>query len=329
MDPSAGRLRDSALRKAALRLLIGLAVIALLLWRADVPAVLDAIGRADVADVVLAFLAALVAVAVGAFRWRPFLEELDLGLPVGTALRLSFIGTFFNAFLPTGFGGDAYKAVRLRPRDRSLSRPAASVLLDRWAGLVGIAVLGSLGAAIRLTAGDRADPIVLGLVAGLGVATASGLALTVGSRLVQRTREADPAGPQGPGARLALLFRAIVLTGRHPRAAGLGLSAGLISAVFVLLAHVLLAHSLSLGVPVGALAAVMLLATLITVIPVTVNGLGLREATYVWALRSYGVGHDAALAFALLALGVVLASSLAGGIVYLVAGGDVRRRHHV
>jgi hypothetical protein len=48
------------------------------------------------------------------------------------------------------------------------------------------------------------------------------------------------------------------------------------------------------------------------------------QAAYVWCLGTYGVGHDRALAFALLVLAVTLASSAMGGIVYAVAGRQVR-----
>ena len=70
----------------------------------------------------------------------------------------------------------------------------------------------------------------------------------------------------------------------------------------------------------------MLIATLTTALPFSVNGLGFREAAYVWCLASYGIGHDRALAFALLVLTVTLASSVVGGIVYALAGGEVPDR---
>ena len=61
-----------------------------------------------------------------------------------------------------------------------------------------------------------------------------------------------------------------------------------------------------------------------TILPLTINGLGFREAIAVWCLAAYGVGHDEALAFALLVLAVTLASSAVGGIVYVVARGPGR-----
>jgi glycosyltransferase 2 family protein len=66
-------------------------------------------------------------------------------------------------------------------------------------------------------------------------------------------------------------------------------------------------------------------------LPLSINGVGLREAVYVWGLGAYGVGRDAALAFALLVLATALGTSAVGGVVYVAAGGrrSVDRRREV
>jgi len=58
----------------------------------------------------------------------------------------------------------------------------------------------------------------------------------------------------------------------------------------------------------------------LTALPVSVAGLGVREAGYVWFLRRQGVPGDTAFAFGLLWLGVLLVATLVGGLVYLWSG---------
>jgi hypothetical protein len=237
-------------------------------------------------------------------------------------VRLTLVGSFFNVFLPTGFGGDAYKAFRLRGEPGTLSRAIASVLLDRWAGIVGMAVLGATGSAFRIVQGDHSKPIVIALALALGILVVSIALLTVGKWLLERY----PA-PEGEGlrARISLLAQAIVATGRHPHAARSGLAFGLVSAGFVLAGHVAIAASLDIDTHVAALAGIVVIVVTVAAIPITVNGLGLREATYVWALGEYGIDRDLALAFALLVLGALLASALIGAILYLLSGAKVVR----
>jgi glycosyltransferase 2 family protein len=79
------------------------------------------------------------------------------------------------------------------------------------------------------------------------------------------------------------------------------------------------------GVPLMAFASIMVLSSLATMIPLSINGLGFREGAYIWALGRFGVSHDQALAFALLILAMLLLSSLSGGIVYVLLGGEVQR----
>jgi hypothetical protein len=101
---------------------------------------------------------------------------------------------------------------------------------------------------------------------------------------------------------------------------------GVVSALLLVAVNALLADSLRISLPVAALPAIVLIATLTTALPFSINGLGFREAAYVWCLASYGIGHDRALAFALLVLTVTLASSVVGGIVYALVGGEVPDR---
>ena len=82
-----------------------------------------------------------------------------------------------------------------------------------------------------------------------------------------------------------------------------------------------LALALHLSVPVAAMAAILVITAMAAALPISINGLGLREAAYVWCLTAYGVSRDTATAFAFLMLGLVLATSAIGGLIYVASGG--------
>jgi uncharacterized membrane protein YbhN (UPF0104 family) len=311
----------------ALRALVGVAVVALLLWRANPETVFHAMARARFIPLAAAFALTLLVLVVSAFRWRSFLEPLGHRLSPGPLVRLCFVGAFFNAFLPTGVGGDAYKATRLRGGTGALTRAFASVLLDRAAGIVGLALLALAAAAVLVGEGLRTPAITTSVALAAAGVAGSSLLVTVGH--VRRKR--DDAGslaaaiPAAPGGRLRLLLTSLVDTGLKLRAAALGLVFGVATAALIVGAHVLVALSLRISVSVWALTLSAFLSVVVVVVPFTINGLGIREATYVWSLTAFGVAHDQALAFAFLILGILLASSAVGGVVYLVAGGEVDR----
>ena len=304
-----------------LRMALGGAVIALLLVRSDLGSIARAITNARPGFIVAAFGSMLAMLVVGAFRWQLFLRSLGMPLPRWTLLRLYLVGTFFNAFLPTGVGGDAYKAMRLRAEPGSLGVALASVMLDRASGLVALAMIGLVGAGAQFAAGDHGRVVGAGAALAILVLGGTVAALALGQRLRGR--------PQPVGVnlreRIAGTLRNAVVAARDRRVAGTAIFLGLIVQGLLLLANVLLAAGMRIDVPIAAVAALLVIVSLAAALPLSINGVGFREAAYVWSLGAYGVGHDRALAFALLMLGLLLATSAVGAVVYVVAGGSVDR----
>lgn len=302
------------------RVAIGAAVLAFVVLR-DPGALLDALARANALLVVAAAAVLLVGLCVSALRWRAYLEALEIPLRWRTLLRMYFVGTFFNAFLPTGVGGDAYKAVRIGRANSAGARAFASVFLDRFAGLVGMALVGMLGVVVELVAGRRTRVAGVSLVLCAAVLAGATLLLVAGDRFVVRF-----IPDRRWGAPIRRAMRAIHETARHPVAAARGYALGVGYQALLLVEHLLLARALGVEqAGVGALAGVMVIAQVATLVPLTINGLGFREAGYVWALSAYGVQEGPARAFAVVVLAILLATSVIGGIAYVVAGGDVSR----
>lgn len=305
--------------KLAVRVGIGGIFIGTLLWRSDIEAITRALGRANLFHVALSVLLMLGVQVVSAFRWRAFLTPLGLGLSASSALRITFVGVFFNAFLPTGVGGDAYKAIRLRRGPGTFARALASVLLDRFAGIVGLALIALLGITTSLMARDHRAVIGLAALSVAAILTVAVLLLVRGDRLLGR----GDSTWFGLRPKLGRALKAAALAGRDPRAARWGLLGGLVAQSLMLSAHLVLTRALMLDLPLRALMACLLIATVAATLPITINGLGVREGVWVWSLGNYGIASSSALAFALLVLGASLVSSAVGGLVYMVAGGQV------
>ena len=300
------------------RATIGAALIAFLTWRANLGAVFAALRGATFGYVAVAYTLVVTALILGAFRWRPYLRAVGFEISAWNAICLSLIGSFFNAFLPTGVGGDAYKALRL-PRDKgTVSSAFASVLLDRAAGVVGMSLLAIIGVASQMAQGHGGAV----LVSALGVAIV--VCLTYGVfQIVGRHPDAASATVRpGLRGRFVLLLRTVASGTGDRRATARGITMGVVTGMALLGASGFLARALHLSVPLGVMSAVLLLASVIAVVPLSINGLGFRESAYVWGLTSSGVGHEEALAFALLALGAGLASSAVGGLLFAFAGGS-------
>lgn len=322
------RKRGAAL-KILIRIIVGAGVFGFLIWRSDVGELWDTLKEADLGFLFGALGAIFSGLFVSALRWKAYLDALELPLSYATLFRLYFVGTFFNAFLPTGIGGDAYKAVRLGRGKESLAPAFASVFLDRFAGVVGMAAIGLVSSAYIVAAGEKDKngaftvPLIA-LGASLLIMGAAAVILLGGERLLGRGRLIKH---EGIGGRVRRAMRQVHAAGRHPDAAGRGYLFGVAFQALVFVYHLMVGKALGIdSVPIGAYASIVVISSLATMIPLSVNGLGFREGAYIWALGRYGVPHDEALAFALLILAALLLSSIVGGIIYVALGGEVHGR---
>lgn len=298
------------------RLAVGASILAYLLTRSD--GALDIALREDLGLLFVVASGHLAALVVGAFRWRAYLGALEAPVGARAVAGLAAGGAFFNAFLPTGVGGDAFKAVRLVRAGYERTAAFGSVLLDRLSGLVGLAVLAFLAGVVLLVNGAGylgAIPLAtltLALVifgAEMGLALAgSALARLSPVRIRDRVREA------------AVEMRA---ASRHPDRVVRGYGLGVLAQVFVVAAHIALSVGLDLGVDAATITCAVALAQVAALVPVTINGAGLREATYVWVLTTAGVPHQVAVAFGIVNLGSMLLASLIAGGFYVIAGARV------
>jgi glycosyltransferase 2 family protein len=319
--------KRGALFKLLLRIGIGVTVVAVLILRIphkDRVELGHALRTASPPWVIGAALALFCGIVVSALRWRAYLDALEIYMPFPTVLRLYFVGTFFNAFLPSGIGGDGYKAVRVGKARGGIPTAVASVFLDRFAGFIGLAGLGLVGALITLVL--RQQHLQIALIAAVLSAGMIGGALILliwGERLLGRGRLIKE---HGIGGKLREAVRAIHAAGRHPQAAARGYFFGVLFQMLVLTYHICAAHALHITqISVFQMTGVVVIISLATLIPLSPGGLGFRETAYVTVLGTLGVARhpDLRLAFALLILVVLLLTSAAGGLVYIVAGGDV------
>jgi len=223
-----------------------------------------------------------------------------------------FVGMFFNLFLPTSVGGDVVRTWRLArceggalPKERRRTAAFLSVFGDRLNGLVALIAVAGVAA---LCCPAAPPAWVGGTVAGLVGAAALVLASLP---WLGRLGRLHP--------RLRVLSDAAAAYARNPRtlAAATALSLAVQAANAVVWG--LMGAALDLPVPPAYYGVVAPLAALLALLPVSVNGVGLREAAAVLLLAPLGVGPAEAVTFSVLTFAAATAASL-GGAGCLVFG---------
>lgn len=260
---------------------------------------------------------------LSAWRWWLLLRPVRLVVPYLRMVAFYFIGMFFNIFLPTIVGGDAVKAILLTRETGAPARSTMSVFMERNVGLFALLTIATAAAFVAPPVdvkGFNLLQLTLLVFAGF-VAANIVLASRPAYRLVDYLVALTPLSRIR--SRAASLYEALVPY-REPRWRGLLAAAAVQSFLFqavVILVVFLNANALGLSVPVSALAVFVPLISLAGMLPISVNGLGVREALYLLLFGRLGVPADAAVSMALLYFAVTLAASLPGGVVYALQRG--------
>jgi uncharacterized membrane protein YbhN (UPF0104 family) len=291
----------------AAKLAVSAVLIALVCRNIDVPALIAALAGQSVAWIAATAALGLVQIALLGLRWQLILKALGAESGLRSTLAVTFMGCFFGAFLVGPTGGDVARAM-LAPRC-SLGRAAIvhSVLFERIASVIGLALAAAPFVATATGPVARALPlaVALALLPLIGGAVLAGLAkATMGrpGKLFVLLREFDRSR--------RLLCRV------WPRfVAAVAIAA--VGQILVAAEAWCLAQSQQLGVSFLDFAVLMPPVMLLVALPVAAGGWGVRESAMVAALALVGIGAAPALLLSV-ELGLVTALvSLPGGAIWL------------
>ncbi|MDP9069866.1 MAG: flippase-like domain-containing protein, partial [Actinomycetota bacterium] len=241
------------------------------------------------------------------------------GMParIPTLLGHYLASTFLGNFLPSTIGGDVLRVSRLSAANGEASRTVASVLLERLTGWLVLPVLALF--ALFVNPGlHRVAPRPAGLVVDVSLVT---LALLAAILAVAATPRLGRLLSNREGWRrfTDALRLGLERARRHPALAFEILTVGFAYQLSMVLAAFLAAQALGLHVGWTAMLAFFPVVAMIQVLPVTVSGLGTREAALVFFLHPLGVPQAEAFALGLLIYFLNLAVSLMGAPAFAVA----------
>ena len=226
------------------------------------------------------------------------------------------IALLLGQILPTAVGGDAVRAIDLSRRTGARAEAVSSVLVDR---VVGLAALGALAAAGALAGGTgigRGTAIALGL--GVVLATALAAVALFSLRLRPFLRRFAPLARRlRVEAPLRALYHALHAYRGHPGALALVFVLGVLAQGMRAISIWFLAQGMDLGLGFASLLVLCPILFLVTIVPVSLNGIGLREATFVVVLRGADVGREDAFALGLAFFAVGVITGALGGLALL------------
>jgi uncharacterized protein (TIRG00374 family) len=269
------------------------------------------------------------ALLIGVVRWRIVLEAQGLHLPLGRATRISLVAQFFNSFLLGSTGGDLIKAYyAARETHHKKTEAVTTVFVDRSVGLWSMLLFASLmmapNYAMLRASRDVGVPALFILAMLVGLSVVLGVAFWGGvSKSLPRAREYLRRLPKGE-----MLERALDSCrefGKQKSFLLKTIAISLLVNVIWVVQVIVLGRGLDLAIPPLALFVIVPVIFCISALPITPNGLGVRENLFVLMLGVVNVPMTAALSVSLIASAQGLFWSLVGGSIYI----GVREKEHL
>ena len=170
---------------------------------------------------IVALLMITFSLVLRAFRWGLLLKGLRAVVRFGRLVELYFVGNFYNAFLPSGFGGDAVRILEVA-RDVPANVAAGTVLVDRLTGLLSLFLMALVTMPFRPEAFPDSLATLITVLCAAGLI--GGIILFEGS-LIQRFGGWLPGrlSPVGDGP-IARLLQAVVGCGWRAILGAFGIS---------------------------------------------------------------------------------------------------------
>lgn len=263
-----------------------------------------------------------VGIVLSALRWQRVLVALELPARVPTLLRHYLASLFVGNFLPTTIGGDVLRVRRLAADNGQTPATMASVVLERLTGWLVLPVLTIIALAVnpglrRVAPGpsSTAFSVAVGTLILLAALLVVASNSWVGGKI-----EGRDGWRRFTGAVHLGLDRAR----RNPGLAFEICTVGFAYQLAVMLSAFLAAKALGIDVGWTAILAFFPIVAIVQVLPLTVSGLGTREAALVFFLQPLGVAAADAFALGLLVYFLNLGVSLLGAPAFAV-GSRARR----
>ncbi|MCU1488992.1 MAG: putative rane protein [Acidimicrobiaceae bacterium] len=258
----------------------------------------------------------LGALTIGAYRWRRLLMGAGVHMGLRSLARVYSVATFSGTFLPTTLGADVTRALLVTRRGPLLTRVVMTIVVDRLGGLVGLLGMAWISFSLQSTTVPSGAQIFLAWVTAI-VAIGSlllAVALFRGSRLA---RAIVPAKLTQMARESRTLLRGYA---RDPRTLVVLLVSSLLYQALISLQLVMLAHAIDVHLPFATAAVTLALVTIVTLIPISIGGFGVREGSYVVLLGAASIAATDATLISVLSVAALFLASLPGAFMFARGG---------
>lgn len=303
-----------------LKIIVSLSLLGLLFYlrKDSLGLTVEAIKRLMPSVYIFCCVIFILSVTLMAARFKILLDAQGISLSLSESIYLTFIGFFFNNFLPTAIGGDVVKAYYASKKTNEKLGSFISVFMDRFIGFLSLFILAAISLIFSYKY-IKLKPLAWVVLAVLALLLTF-LMLFFNKKLARIFLPfAQLLRPFNINEKLERAYNAVHA---FKDKKGLLIKALLISAVTQISSfYIIYLFSKGMGgfIPIKIVLLLMPLVCIVSMLP-SINGLGIREGSIYFLFGPY-VGYENAFALSLLWLSMLFLAGVIGGISYLIRGG--------
>lgn len=272
----------------------------------------------------LAYVSYFITMLIAGMRFYFSSQVLGFKKTYFQLIQLNFVGTFFNNFLPTTFGGDALRGYYLKRGSHiPLSKAAACIVYERYTGM--IVLFWAASAAFLMQDFGIISKSTWNIPHQLAIFCHIGSIVTI--FLIPLLPQINNLILGKTNWFFKKIIEPVIVYWKDLRLMTRILLLSILLQFCVILCHFLIAKSLGIQIPLSYYLIFYPLTTLAGFMIPSLNGLGVREGAYIFFLKKVNISSDLGLAFSICWLIVLLITSFIGGIIYLF--GDFRKNSPV
>lgn len=301
------------------KVLVSAGLLYILLSRVDLARLWTITRTASIPWLIVALGLYFAMILVSAWRWGVLLRAQRIPARLGGLLHSYLVATFFNNFLPSNIGGDVIRIRDTAAAAGSKTLATTVVLVDRGIGLLALVFVAAIGATMLPSGSPTVSMIGPGLLwlgFGAGVALAAPI-LLMPDRIGRMLAPLKAVHQEWVELRISRLVHGLERFSETPGALTLGFAGAVVVQAILVGFYAAIAHAMDMPIPLAHLAVMIPLSFIVQMAPLSVNGFGVREATFGYYFAQLGLPLESALALSFLGAVLVMIFSLSGAAAYL------------
>ncbi|MGQ9618257.1 MAG: lysylphosphatidylglycerol synthase transmembrane domain-containing protein [Candidatus Aminicenantia bacterium] len=299
------------------RFIVSISLIIYVFTKIDLKNVTNCVKEANFLLLIFSLSLHFVGAFLGSSRWKVLLDSYGINLKQSSLYKLYMIGSFFNAFLPTSVGGDAVRMLKISSLTEKRAQAVTSVIVERFIGMLVLYIISFFSFLIYFKINEQREIfftiLILVFLSLLFIAF-------IYSPLAEEILRRIPS--YFLKEKFEKMRYSLISLGRDRKGVVKVFILTTILQVNVVIYYFLISISIGINLSILHFFILIPLILTITMLPITIGGIGLRESGFVLLFSKFGVLPEKALVLSILGYFISLVFAGIGGIVFVFERGN-------